>query len=238
MSNNQDPATPRREFLGQIAASAIVLAGTACAPPAAAAALSTAPAPSGSRASTAGQWDDSWFGRLTAKHKAVFDSPDVSDNTTAGFSHAQRYIQGMRDALGIGPNDAQTVVVVRHEAIPFAFNDAMWEKYKIGEAAHVNSGGAPATKNPAAHGRQPANANSDRPQSDIEWLTSHGHVVLACDLATQRLAGTLASKNNSTMKAVYEDLKANVAPGVILQPSGVYAVHRAQEAGCTFIRSS
>jgi intracellular sulfur oxidation DsrE/DsrF family protein len=33
-------------------------------------------------------------------------------------------------------------------------------------------------------------------------------------------------------------LKANLIPGVILQPSGVYAAHRAQEAGCTYIRST
>ena len=238
MSNNQDSSTPRREFLGQIAASAIVLAGPACASPAAASALSTAPAPSGNRVSTKGQWDDSWFGRLTAKHKAVFDSPDIAENSTLGFLQAQRYIMGMRDALNAGPNDVQTVIVVRHKSIPFAFNDAMWEKYKIGDVSSVKSDGVSATKNPLIHGRQSANANSDRPQANIEWLVNHGHFILACDLATQGYADTLATKNNSTMKAVYEELKANLAPGVILQPSGVYAVHRAQEAGCTFMRST
>jgi hypothetical protein len=44
----------------------------------------------------------------------------------------------------------------------------------------------------------------------------------------------LAKKVKREQRAIYEELKANLIPGVILQPSGIYAVHRAQEAGCTF----
>ncbi len=233
-------ATPRREFLGQMAASAVVLAGAACAAPAAAAQMATGPAPSRGGASSAQVWDDSWFGKLTAKHKAVFDSPEVDENATLGFLHASRYIQGMYDALGATPRDVQTVVVVRHKSIGFAFNDAMWEKYAIGEISKVKSGEAPATKNPLAHARanNANNANADRPQSNIEWMAAHNHFVLACDLATQGLASQIADRTKGTMKAIHEELKANVVPGVILQPNGIYAVHRAQEAGCTFIRST
>jgi hypothetical protein len=32
-------------------------------------------------------------------------------------------------------------------------------------------------------------------------------------------------------RAVYDDLTSNMIPGVILQPTGVYAAHRAQERG-------
>lgn len=233
--------TARREFIGQMAASAIVLAGAACATPAAAVQGATRPSPAPARGNgTAPQtWDDSWVGRLTARHRGVFDSPDIEENSTAGFSQASRYIQGMRDALGAGPGDVQTVIVVRHKSVPFAFNDAMWEKYGIGEQTKVKSGDAWATKNLVAHGRQAGGANAnDRPQGNIDWLVAHGHIVLACDLATQGFAGQLAAKTNGTMRTIYEDLKANLVPGVILQPNGVYAVHRAQEAGCTYIRSA
>jgi len=236
---HSDSSTPRREFLGQMAVSALALAGTACAAPAVA--MQTAPgasttAPSGG-ARQAQSWDDSWTTRLIAKHKAVFDSPDVEENTTLGLLQAQRYIQGMRDALNAGPNDVQTVLVVRHKSIPFAFNDAMWEKYKMGEEIKVKQGDAWATKNPGAHPRT-GNAASDRPQSNLDWLLAHGHFVLACDLATQGLATTFAQKHNSTMQAVYQELKANLVPGVILQPNGIYAVLRAQEAGCAYFRST
>jgi hypothetical protein len=79
---------------------------------------------------------------------------------------------------------------------------------------------------------------ADRPQSNIPWLLAHGHIVLACDLATHGFAGTVAQKTKGDARAIYDELKANLVPGVILQPTGVYAVHRAQEAGCTYIKSS
>lgn len=239
MSHSSDSSTPRRDFLGQMAVSALALAGTACAAPAAAIqTASTAPtpaAPSGGR--QAQSWDDSWTTRLTAKHKAVFDSPDVEENTTLGLLQGQRYIQGMRDALNAGPNDVQLVLVVRHKSIPFAFNDAMWEKYKIGEEIKVKQGDAWATKNPGAHARA-GNTTGDRPQSNFEWLLSHGNIVLGCDLATQGFATTLAQKYNSTMQVVYQELKANLVPGLILQPNGIYATLRAQEVGCHYFRST
>src|SRR5689334_13349997 len=82
MSIETGQPTARREFLGQIAASAIVLAGTACAGPAAATQAAPAPAPARNPDASPPpptHWDDSWFTRLTAKHKAVFDSPEVED---------------------------------------------------------------------------------------------------------------------------------------------------------------
>jgi hypothetical protein len=232
MTASSHSPTPRREFLGQMAASAMVLAGAACATPMSAAQTAAAPVPSQPGGAPT-KWDDSWTGRLTSKHKAVFDSPEVAENTTLGVSQAIRYINGVRDALAA---EAQTVVVIRHKAIPFAFNDAMWEKYKIGEESKVKIGDAWATKNPLLNGR--GNAAGDRPQGNLVWLASHGHILLGCDLATQGFAAGYAEKAKATTKEVYEELKANLVPGMILQPNGVYAVLRAQEAGCVYMRST
>jgi hypothetical protein len=253
MKKLSDSPTPRREFIGQIAASAIVLAGTACAP--ATVAQSTAPgpatptpAPAGERIAPTTQWDDSWFGRLTAKHKAVFDSPDFAEGMILGPGHATRYINGMHDALGASPAEVQTVVVIRHKAIPFAFNDAMWAKYEIGKELKIKGDGDQwATRNPFSAPRQGRGgngggerppSNNDRPQGNALWLSTHGHILLGCDLATQGYAGTLASQTKGSMKAIYEELKANLVPGLILQPNGIYATMRAQEAGCAFMRST
>ena len=247
MTKPSETSTHRRDFLGQIAASAVVLAGTACAAPVTRA-QATGPTPTptpGDRVAGATPWDDSWFGRLTARHKAVFDTPDFSEGMILGPGHATRYINGMHDALGAGAADVQTVVVVRHRAIPFAFNDAMWAKYEIGKDLKIKGDGEEwATKNPfagprARGGRGGGNsATSDRPQGNAEWLSSHGHILLGCDLATQGYAGTLAERTKGTMKTIYEELKANLVPGIILQPNGIYATLRAQEAGCAFMRST
>lgn len=210
--------TERREFLGQIAASALVLAGAGCAAPAAAAAVT--PLASGSANQSA--WDDSWTQRLKAKHKAVFDSPEIDDGRA--FSQATGYVRAMHDVLGA--DDSQTVVVIRHHAIPLIFNDAMWKKYPIAEDKGVKD----------RDGRWP-NANPYTVEI-TDRLLAKGHVVLGCDLATRNYAGVLAGKTHGDRSAIYEELKANLISGVILQPTGVYAAHRAQEVGCTYIRAT
>jgi hypothetical protein len=235
-----DQSTPRREFLGQIAASAIVLAGAACSTPMTAAQPTTSPMPASPPPAPAApvHWDDSWFARLTAKHKAVFDSPEIDDGLAV--AQASGYIRGMRDALAAGTDDVQTVVVMRHAAIPMVFNDAIWAKYGLGKELKVKDYPSEkwATRNPWATSATPSKAPSERPQSTLAWLSSHGHILLGCDLATRGYAGEIAERLKGDSHIVYEELKANLVPGVILQPTGVYAVHRAQEAGCSYIRST
>jgi hypothetical protein len=240
--------TPRREFIGQMAASAIVLAGAACASPAATTESAPIPAaaPNGGRPQQPStplapvHWDDSWFAKLTAKHKAVFDSPEIEEGLV--LSHATGYIRGMRDAVAAGPDDVQVVIVIRHAAIPMIFNDAMWAKYDIGAERKIKEGSSDkwATKNQSIGAPVTATANgaAERLQPTFTWLAAHGHILLGCDLATRNVAGVFARKAKVDRNVVYEELKANLVPGMILQPSGVYASHRAQEAGCTYIRST
>ena len=249
---SSDRPTDRREFLGQVAASAIVIAGTACAAP-----TTTGQAPSPAAAPSAGaqapsppaaHWDDSWFAKLNVKHKAVFDSPEIEDGLAV--QQTTLYIRGMRDALGAGPDDARVVLVIRHHGIPMAVNDAMWAKYEIGKEKKVKDEATKdwATKNPFLGPPSPSLASSgsnarpgaaaDRALPTLSWLAGHGHILLGCDLAMRRLAADMAQSVKADRTAVYEEFKANLVPGLILQPSGIYAVHRAQEAGCTFLRST
>jgi len=243
MQNQSESPTPRREFLGQIAVSALALAGTACAAPAAqtAPAPAATPGPAARGTSAAMRWDDSWSARLTAKHKAVFDMPEVDDG--AAIDHAVAWLEGCRDALGAAPGDAHAVIVIRHAAVVLAFNDAMWSKYEIGKQRKVkdDATGKWAVRNPYASptARAPDDPPSrasgpDSPAANLGWFAQHGHTLLACDLATRGMSFILAKKVKREQPAIYEELKANLIPGVILQPSGIYAVHRAQEAGCTF----
>jgi hypothetical protein len=244
MQNQSESSTPRREFLGQIAVSALALAGTACAgaPAQTAAAPAATPNPAARETSAATRWDDSWSARLTAKHKAVFDMPEVDDGLA--IDHAVLWLEGCRDALGAAPGDAHAVIVVRHAAVVLAFNDAMWSKYELGKERKVkdDSTGKWAVRNPyasptaraAGDDRPPGPSGPNRPADNLGWFAQNGHTLLACDVATRGLSSILAKKVKREQRAVYEELKANLIPGVILQPSGIYAVHRAQEAGCTF----
>ena len=50
------------------------------------------------------------------------------------------------------------------------------------------------------------------------------------------LLGLLAAKRGLDSKTVYEDLKANIIPGISLVPGMVIAVEQAQRAGLTYHR--
>ena len=228
MTEEKSAPLARREFVSQVAASALVLAGTGCAT-AATAASSTTPRPA-----TQSTWDDSWFGRLKAKHKAVFEQPEI--DMGSGTSYAVRYLTGMHDALGV--DDAQAVVVLRHQAVPLVLDDAMWEKYGIGEERKLKgTGDAWQLRNPIATPRGPARtADPGRPQGNVPWLTANGHIVLGCNIALTAYSSIIARKVNAEQATIYDELRAHLLPGVIMQPNGVYATHRAQEAGCTYIR--
>jgi hypothetical protein len=242
-SSSSDRPTPRREFLGHLATTAVALAGTACVGGhAQAAAAGTAPQPTnGTAGAVAAQsarvlWDDSWVSKLTAKHKAMFEAASVEEGAVLG--HAVRYLNGMREALETADGDVQVVLVIRHSAIPMAFNDAMWAKYNIGKQAKIKDGNDWATRNPYLNGRSGGSGRGDRPSATLAWFGTHGHIMLGCNMATLGWGGEFAQAAGLDSKTVYEDLKANLVPGMILQPNGIYAVHRAQEAGCTFFKSS
>src|SRR5215831_8740958 len=95
--SDESRRTPRRQFIGELAASAAALAAVACAPAAVAstpptptpAPVTPAPAPTQASASPArSKWDASWMGRITAKHKAVFDSPEIDEGTALFRAHS------------------------------------------------------------------------------------------------------------------------------------------------------
>jgi hypothetical protein len=231
--NSSDQRQPRRDFLGQIAASAAVVAGVAYAP----SLMAQQPARSASPA-TAGAWDDSWVGRLTAKHKAVFDSPQIENGMA--LLNTLTYLQGMRDVQSAGAGAVQAVIVIRAMAIPMAFNDAMWKKYEIGKIRKIKESNSDnwVTANPylnGAGGWVGAAPSPDGMAATMAWLGSHGNILLGCDIAVGHFANEIARDLKLDATAVTKELKANLVPGMILQPSGVYAAARAQEAGCVYV---
>jgi intracellular sulfur oxidation DsrE/DsrF family protein len=230
----------RRDFLTQLAAAGLASAGLT----AIGSAAHAQPATGGS----APKFDDSWTARVrSARHKAVFDAPEVQDGL--GLWQAWLFRRGYREALGPAEAAATVpVVVIRHAATVLAIDDALWAKYKLGESRKLND---PVTKKPAE--RNPfarplpdapkpegnfAVMLEGQPEPNIQTLLKDGAVVLACNLALENMIGAMAKRSEQTVEAVRAETHANLVPGVILQPSGVYAVIRAQEAGCVYLRST
>jgi intracellular sulfur oxidation DsrE/DsrF family protein len=57
--------------------------------------------------------------------------------------------------------------------------------------------------------------------------------VAVCQMATRRIAGTIA-QSTSAANAVYTELTANLVGNAHMVPAGILAVNRAQERGYSF----
>ncbi|MDF2776389.1 MAG: hypothetical protein K0S86_5891 [Geminicoccaceae bacterium] len=249
-SDNPTSGTPRRQFIGELAAGAAALAAVACAPAATASTASQAPAPApGSQANGTPAprplpippqtWDATWMERITAKHKVVFDSPEIVEG--AALYHAMSYLQSVKDVFGTGDSDASVVVCLRHAAVPLLYNDAMWEKYDLGGMTKTLD---QKTKTPVKRNiyYQRLNAEGkpieDRPTPTIKSLASRGVIFVGCDMATRGVAYQVGRATKQEMRDVYAELKANLVAGATLMPTGIFATLLAQDAGCSFFKST
>lgn len=213
-----------------------MMAGTACAAPLAAAGIQGTS--SGGAMRTA-PFDDSWTRRVTAaKHKAVFDSPGIEDGLA--LSHATFFMQGYKEQLGAGGDDVVPVVVMRHFGTVMAMNDKLWETYAIGERVKVKDPvtGKDALRNPFLHVSKDDKDPLVSPEASLEGLHASGAVLLVCNKAAMRYAGQMAQKFKRDVEEVRAEIRANLVPGALLQPSGIYATLRAQDAGCAFLKST
>jgi hypothetical protein len=228
MPNSSDAPSPRRAFLGKVAGGAAVLAAGSMVP-----ADLRAMAPT-LRPHAPGDWDMSWVDRITGEHRQVFDCPEINEATAL---HQMRvWLGGFNEVYHTTDADMHGVLVVRHKAIPMVVNDSIWARYKLGKLSESAdpASGKPAERNPFlnANGAEGDKHTLLWPDGGVDTLMKRGQTVLACNMALRHMSGLAAEKAKVEAKEVYTEMRANLLPGVILMPSGIFAVTRAQEAGC------
>ena len=168
-------------------------------------------------------WDLSWVEKVSGKHRAVFDIPEIESGY--GLWRATVYGKQYNEVLGIPREDISTVVVIRHEGIWLAMNDEYWDKYGVGKKKNVlDMSEKPTDKNPGLQ--------------TLEGLISRGAIALACNLAFADVVGAVREKSKLNDEEARKAALSHLVPGVIMQPSGVFAAIRAQEAGCVYFRAS
>jgi hypothetical protein len=72
----------------------------------------------------------------------------------------------------------------------------------------------------------------------LDKFIARGGIALACNLAFDDCVEVVKSKDSVSAEEARKRALGYLVPGVILQPSGVFAAIRAQEAGCTYLRAS
>ena len=224
----------RRAFLEQFAVGSLSVGAM----PAIVHDLARTGGPLGSSDAGSSTWDVSWVSRVTGKYKAVFDVPEVDSGY--GVWRASIWQKQYNEVLGVKPDQLSAVLVLRHNGIALAMQQAFWDKYAIGKkltATHPVTE-QPTDRNPAMLASSRNEVPADMDPLALDKAIGRGVIALACDLALQDSAATIQKADNVSPEAAYAAAKGYLIPGVILQPSGVFAALRAQHAGCAYLRAS
>jgi hypothetical protein len=226
-----DSASPRRSFITSLGA-AVAAAGVGVA----AAEAQTAAPRTASPFKPARHADDDWMDKLPgSKHRMVIDAV-TPHGAGEAILFANNLYEGNKNAYGVDSKDMAIIIVMRHFATPFAFTDAIWNKYgkAMGDMLDFKdpkSKESPTTNlyNVAAYGLALPNLGST-----IDSVLKRGAVFAVCEMATKFAIGGLAGPNGDR-NAMFTEFSANMYPGSHMVPAGVIAVNRAQERGYTLI---
>ncbi len=166
----------------------------------------------------------------TRRYKQVFDAPRPNESLPVIWSWAFLHTY---NKLKVADSSVGCFVVLRHEAIPFAMKDEVWAKYKLGEVFKIDD---KTTKAPSVRNVVTNVKPEDLPIPDMamEKVQARGVVFGVCDLAMTVYSMKLAEAAKLKPEDVKNDMVAGLLPGIVVLPSGIYAVHRAQGVGFTY----
>jgi intracellular sulfur oxidation DsrE/DsrF family protein len=68
----------------------------------------------------------------------------------------------------------------------------------------------------------------------VDDLLAGGVLIGACNMAIKFYSGIVSKAQNVPVDQIRQDWTAAVLPGIQIVPSGVWAVNRAQEHGCSY----
>lgn len=221
----------RREFLERIASGAMLASFPASID------VLSALRP-GAPVRPAEEFDLTWTNRVTGKYRAVFDVPEIDSGY--GVWRASIWVKQYMDALKAGPKDCTPVLVLRHNGIALAMKQSFWDKYGVSKDKNVLH---PITqqgtdRNPALLSSSRNEIPADFDEVALDRYIARGNITLACNLAFDDMIALVSAKDGTTGDASRKTALEGLLPGVVLQPSGVFAAIRAQDVGCRYIRAS
>ena len=205
---NPSQKNPRREFIGTVAAGAAALG------------ISSMISPFSSNAENnfhpvTGMDADVWFNQLKGKHKIVFDA--TRPHEVLPFAWPRVFLM-TNEATGTPSSDTGVVVVLRHDAIPYAFENRLWEKYKFGEMFKADD---PDTKVASLRNPfwKPAEGAFKVPgigvvKIGINELQEAGVMFCVCNAAITVYSAAAAEMMKMDAAEVKKDWESGLLPGI------------------------
>lgn len=215
--------TPRRGFIGRLAAIAAPIAGYNL---------------FGMRdlhaAASSGDPDTVWLDSLKGKHKTTFDVDNHKNG--AALVQGKNFLDAWQKSFGVPQTDVNLVMAVRGTGIPLVLTDEIWAKYKIGEQYGIID---PATKAPSvrnlfidAHVEPGGPVNKEQ---TIEALLKRGAIFLICMNTIAGATKKLVAAGMGTSEQVHASIMGGIVPNVILVPAMVVAFTQMQERHVAYV---
>ena len=228
----------RRDFLGRLAVGAAVAAGGLGAGVASLHAEPLHAAPP--RPQVLSTFDMSWLDRVRGRYRAVFDSPKIADG--GEMFRAAIWRDQIAEAYGAKDDDITAILVFRHLGIPLVMDDEFWMRHQLGKKNKLRDYKTKKfyEKNPIRSNEGETNVDPMMAGATLEAFTKRGGIVLGCNFAFGEMVSLEVAVDKELAKDHSKEARdearkrtlEHLLPGVILQPSGFFAVLEAQRAGC------
>jgi len=211
--------TPRRNFITTLVGSAAAFGLSSVISPLKAVADNSTP--------KSNENAEKWFSQMEGKkHKMVFDM--TKHNHGASIKWALTLMDTYND-MGVTDSEISVVLVLRYAGFGFAFGDPLWKKYGFGKRLELKDDetGKMAMRN--LYGK--CKTEDD---DCIELFQKRGGMVCVCEKSIEGGAEGLAKLMKLKKEDVHKEFMDNLLPGIQVVPSGIWALNRVQELGCTF----
>lgn len=176
---------------------------------------------------------DEWLkSNLKGSHKVAIDGSAPHDALPLIWTWVYYY---SNNETNVSDKDMTALCVLRHSAIPFAFEDRLWDKYNLGEFFGIkdNTTKSPSKRNPYY---EPKEGDFPSPFIDgTKKMQERGAIYAVCGMAIMVYSGHVAKQLGADAEEVKKDWMSGILPGIQVVPSGVWALTRAQEYGSTYI---
>jgi hypothetical protein len=194
-----------------------------------------APAPAGAF-QPARHSQDEWMNALPGKHRTVIDCAAATAAGT-GIFYANNIFTANRNGYQLADSDVTVIVVLRHEATTYAYNDAIWGKYGSVLGPMVKMTDPRTNQAPTVNPLDSAEFRTVMTSLGMtaSAIVKRGAHFAICDMATNRIAGVIASAVKSTQPVIYKELVSNLLPNGHMVAAGVVAINRAQEYGYSML---
>lgn len=170
---------------------------------------------------------EKWFTQLQGKkHKMVFDMWKHSNGAALSWALT---LMDTYNEMGVADKDLSVIIVLRYGGTSLSLADPLWEKYGFGKRIELKD---PETEKDSLRNLF---AKCKTEEDDcFELFQKRGGLVCVCSQAVAHSAESLAEHLKLDKETVKKEFFANILPSIQLMPSGIWALNRAQELGCTF----